>query len=362
MRWLAFLFLCFVTCISYGQVTYGNDFLNIGVGARAHGMSGAVIASVSDVNAAYWNPAGLSHIKDPLQLGVMHSEWFGGVGKYDHIALAKRFNEDKQAVGSLTMIRLAIDQIPNTLNLVAPDGSIRFDNVSEFSAADYGFLLSYASAVGTASEARSIRLGGNVKVLHRLIGPFARAWGFGIDMGVQIIRPAWSIGVAAHDLSTTFTGWTFSFTDDQKTVLEKTGNVIPVSSLEKTLPWIGAGFLINNCKIKKVSIAPELGFNAYFDGKRNTLIASDAVSIEPKLGLELGYERLVFLRLGYGNIQKIKDELNLTQYNTRGQANAGVGVKLGKVHIDYALSNIGNQAKEVNYSHIFSATLSFSKD
>ena len=332
------------------------------MGARAHGMSGAVIASVSDVNAAYWNPAGLSHIKDPLQLGVMHSEWFGGVGKYDHIALAKRFNEEKQAVGSLTMIRLAIDQIPNTLNLVAPDGSIRFDNVSEFSAADYGFLLSYASAVGTASEARSIRLGGNVKVLHRLIGPFARAWGFGIDMGVQIIRPAWSIGVAAHDLSTTFTGWTFSFTDEQKTVLEKTGNVIPVSSLEKTLPWIGAGFLINNCKIKKVSIAPELGFNAYFDGKRNTLIASDAVSIEPKLGLELGYERLVFLRLGYGNIQKIKDELNLTQYNTRGQANAGVGVKLGKVHIDYALSNIGNQAKEVNYSHIFSATLSFSKD
>jgi len=34
---------------------FSNDFLNIGVGARGMGMSGAVTASTKDVTAAYWN-------------------------------------------------------------------------------------------------------------------------------------------------------------------------------------------------------------------------------------------------------------------------------------------------------------------
>ena len=74
--------LVFILFFQYllGQVSYSNEFLNIGVGARSHAMSGAVEASVNDINAAYWNPAGLSNIKSSLQLGVMHSEWFGGVG------------------------------------------------------------------------------------------------------------------------------------------------------------------------------------------------------------------------------------------------------------------------------------------
>ncbi len=348
---------------SVGQVSYSNDFLNIGVGARALGMSGAVVASAHDINASYWNPAGLSHIDVPLQIGAMHSEWFGGVGKYDHLALSRSLNTAKKSVASLSMIRLAIDQIPNTLNLVAPDGSIRFDNVGEFSAVDYAFLLSYATGIGTITEEKSLHGGATIKILHRLIGPFATAWGFGIDAGLQIIRPTWQFGVTGHDLSTTFTGWNYTFTEEQKIVLEKTGNIIPVSTLEKTLPRLAAGFLYKFNFKDKFTLQPELGFNIYFDGKRNTPVANKVFSLEPKLGVELGYQKLVFLRIGYGNIQKIKDELNLSEYNTRGQLNTGLGVRLGKkVSIDYALSNIGNLAKELNYSHIFSATLDISKD
>ena len=39
---------------------YSNEFLAIGVGARAHGMSGAVLATSNDVFSSYWNPAGLT--------------------------------------------------------------------------------------------------------------------------------------------------------------------------------------------------------------------------------------------------------------------------------------------------------------
>ena len=38
---------------------YSNEFLNIGVGARALGMGNANVASVEGVNSGYWNPAGL---------------------------------------------------------------------------------------------------------------------------------------------------------------------------------------------------------------------------------------------------------------------------------------------------------------
>ncbi|MBX9853422.1 MAG: hypothetical protein K2X86_16875, partial [Cytophagaceae bacterium] len=38
---------------------YSNEFLSIGVGARAFGMSNVHTAIANDVTAAYWNPAGL---------------------------------------------------------------------------------------------------------------------------------------------------------------------------------------------------------------------------------------------------------------------------------------------------------------
>ena len=59
---------------------YSNEFLSIGVGARAQALGNAVVAGISDVTAGVWNPAGLANFNadQSLQLGAMHSEWFGG--------------------------------------------------------------------------------------------------------------------------------------------------------------------------------------------------------------------------------------------------------------------------------------------
>ena len=122
---------------------YSNEFLNIGAGARGLAMGGAQVASVADGTAGYWNPAGLVGVKDNPQLNLMHAEYFAGIGKYDYAGLALPSSNGKRTIG-ITGIRFAVDDIMNTLFLVEPDGSINYNNIQEFSSADYAFIFSFA--------------------------------------------------------------------------------------------------------------------------------------------------------------------------------------------------------------------------
>lgn len=85
---LLYIYFIFKGGIISGQ-KFVNEFLNIGVGARAHGMFGSVVASVNDGTAAYWNTAGLTDIENPLQINAMHAKWFGGIANYDYVSVAK---------------------------------------------------------------------------------------------------------------------------------------------------------------------------------------------------------------------------------------------------------------------------------
>ncbi len=69
---LIVLALLFLGMDGWSQTTapkYSNEFLSIGVGARALGMSNAYSAVSDDVSSGYWNPAGLLGVKSDLQLG-----------------------------------------------------------------------------------------------------------------------------------------------------------------------------------------------------------------------------------------------------------------------------------------------------
>src|ERR1700746_757014 len=99
----------------FGQFRkYSNEFLNIGAGARGLGMGGAQGASTEDGTAGYWNPAGLVGVKDHRALNLMHAEYFAGIGKYDYGSVAIPLSDQKRTIG-LSILRFAVDDIPNTL-------------------------------------------------------------------------------------------------------------------------------------------------------------------------------------------------------------------------------------------------------
>ena len=109
-------------------------------------MGGAQVASAKDATAGYWNPAGLTGIKENANIGLMHADYFGGIAKYDYLSAAKPIQDNKRALG-ISILRFAVDDIPNTLFLVEPDGRVNYDNIQSFSTADYAFLLSFAQKI-----------------------------------------------------------------------------------------------------------------------------------------------------------------------------------------------------------------------
>src|ERR1035437_6062581 len=159
MKKYIFSFLIFANIfpnLLFGQAPkYSNEFLAIGVGARSFGMSNSCVASVNDITSGYWNPAGLLGIKNDMQIGLMHSEYFAGIAKYDYGAVSRRL--DSSSVLAFSMIRFGVDNIPNTTELIDASGNVNYDKITQFSAADYAFVLSYART----PKIKGLKLGAN---------------------------------------------------------------------------------------------------------------------------------------------------------------------------------------------------------
>ena len=348
----ATIFLLLCSSFFTNAQKYSNEFLSIGVSARAQALGNAVVASVDDVTAAYWNPAGLSLIPNStgIQLSAMHAEWFAGVGNYDYLGVSLPMKKEGSRLG-ISMIRFGIDGIPNTLSLFEDDGTINYDNIIEFSAADYAFLGTYAQPVKISSG--SLSVGGNVKVVRRLIGQFANSWGFGVDLGAQYRKGNLRIGLNARDITTTFNAWSINFTEDEKVVLLETGNELPnIRSNEITKPGfqLGAAYQIN---VKSITITPEADLFISTDGQRNVLVSADPLSIDLGAGVEVGYKKSVFLRAGIDQFQKEKNFDGTETLLSR--PSLGIGLKIASFRVDYAYTDLGDSRN--TYSHVISLLL-----
>jgi len=163
-----FWFLLFIAQISFAQTGrhYSNEFLNIGVDARALAMGNSVVANTSNVTAGYWNPAGLSYINQQ-EVSLMHAAYFANIAQYDYMAYAKNLN-DKTGV-SISLIRFGVDNIMNTTQLIDDQGNINYDRISYFSTADYALSFS----IGRKNIWKGFNAGATAKIIYRHIGDFS---------------------------------------------------------------------------------------------------------------------------------------------------------------------------------------------
>jgi hypothetical protein len=290
----------------------------------------------------------------------MHAEYFAGIGKYDFGSLALPLKNNSRVI-ALSLVRFAVDDIPNTIFLVEPDGTINFSNIQTFSSADYAFLVSFAQQVKLKKN-KTLNAGINAKIIHRKAGEFATAWGFGFDAGVQFNANRFKLGIMAKDITTTFNAWTFNFSERVREVFYLTKNDIPVKSTELTAPKLVVGGAYNFSLSKSMDLLTEANFDFTFDGRRNTVIGTNVVSIDPKLGLELSLKKIFFVRAGINNFQRaLQDEDSTNQKKIWiYQPSLGAGFKISNVQIDYAFTNLANQSNPL-YTHVFSLKVDLKK-
>lgn len=349
MKRIVFVVFCLVSVLTgYGQTAkYSNEFLSLGLGAKGLAMSNTMTSIANDVTAAYWNPACLSVMDKKYELGLMHAEYFAGIAKYDYGAIAYRV--DDRSTVAFSYVRFGVDNIMNTTELIDNQGNIDYNRISYFSSADNAFLLSYAY---NFEKVKGLSLGGNAKIIRRVIGDFAGSWGFGLDVGLHYENKGWHAGALLRDATSTFNAWSYHLSDRVVEVFEQTGNELPSNTLELTLPKLilGVGKYVEMGKGFNATFA--LDFDCTFDGKRNVLIRSDFINIDPHFGMEFAYKKIVALRAGVGNLQQETDFDG--KKKTTLQVNLGIGVCIKNiVTIDYALTDIGDLSI-ARYSHIFS--------
>lgn len=333
--WGIYLLCLFSLGANSQALKYSNEFLNIGVGGRAMGMAGSVIASTNDVTATYWNPAALMGMKENLQVSFMHNEQFAGIAKHDYGSVG--FGLGDKAKLAFSFIRFGVDGIPNTLYLMQ-DGQINYSLIRSFSAVDYAFTGSYARS----NILPGLNVGATTKIIRRVVGDFGGAWGFGIDVGATYDVNNWKFAAMGRDITSTFNAWSYTLSEADKKQLIAAGNALPTGGLELTLPRFTFGVARKfELKNPKYTILPEVNLDLTTDGQRNVLVSSRFINLDPRVGIEFGYGDFVFLRGGYGTLQKVTDFDG--SKNINGMPSLGVGLKVKSLAIDYAMGNAFNQ-------------------
>ncbi|MGB4269280.1 MAG: PorV/PorQ family protein [Spirochaetota bacterium] len=161
---LLFLFNSRYTYAAGSGGTSGADFLEIGVGSRPLGMGEAFTAEVGDVNAIYYNPAGLGTLKFPV-MSLMHQELIVD-SRFENVSLA--FPVWNGFFGFSTSVFWVppFDKIDINGNKI---GTVNFYNVSGIIA--YGYSLGF------------MEVGGSIKYIYQQIDTL-QLQSFAFDIGI----------------------------------------------------------------------------------------------------------------------------------------------------------------------------------
>jgi len=175
--------------------TVSAPYLELPMGARGEGMAEAFSGISDDVNAMYYNPAGLTTM-DTAQLELMHIEGFGGIN-YENLGLAvpsEQVGLDIWGTVGLSYTLVQVADTPRTRALPASQGG-GYDQQY----ADLGFMYTAGDSVISLSYAwqatKLYSVGATLKAINEKVDT-VNGWGMAFDVGV-LSRPEALRGISA---------------------------------------------------------------------------------------------------------------------------------------------------------------------
>ena len=297
---------------------YAGEFLTLGVGARPLGMGGSFAAISDDSTAAYWNPAGLGHLRHP-EISFMHSS-LGDLNSYDFVNYVQPFGRST-SVG-LSWLRVGVDDIPFT-TLPIPSGGVGPGNRPKiertFGNTDNAFILSYGTGIGP--ERWNLLAGVNAKLIYMSTLQNFNAIGFGGDFGVlwksnRDKANQLSVGVVAQDFFKTKLYW--------NTPSDEPGQASNTDTINPNFK-IGISYSIDAAALNSRLLL--------------TVDTDSLYSFEMRYGAEYVFAKLLALRIG------VQERKGVT---TTRLMTAGAGLKL---------SFLTGAAFSVDYAYLGNAEL-----
>jgi hypothetical protein len=282
-----------------GSATKGFSLpIDLQLGARPQGMGGAFVAMVDDVNAVYWNPAGLTQIKS-IEAGFMHVSPFSiSEASIDFSSLALPISQ-KSALG--------ISWIHQGAELEEGRG----DTYKKSDMSENTFVLSLARKFTP-----NMSIGVNIKRL-KIDSDIGGGGGFGYDLGFLYTTQNLILGVVHLN--------TFSF----GIMCRNTFTDLKDESVPTTLR-MGIATKVYHGRV---------GLSADMEKKKE--VNKEENSYQFHFGAEGAITRNVLFRIG----------------NDDGDWTYGVGFLLYNWELDYAFYRI--KEYDLDYSHRISATLKF---
>ena len=163
--------------------TSGAAFLKIEAGSRPAGLGGAFVGLADDVNAVFYNPAGLTSIED-RELTAMQNFWFAGINN-ESLGYAQRMGN---GVFGLSLLGAFAEIEERSEPTREPDRT--------FTASAFAAGLSYSYEI-----ARDTSLGGTLKVISQQFD--VEDWiGVAGDVGVLLIRRRFRLGASLRNVGT----------------------------------------------------------------------------------------------------------------------------------------------------------------
>jgi len=286
--------------------TAGAQYLKIGIGARAVGLSDSVVAVVDDSTATYWNPAGLAYIEG-TDFTFSDVEWLADIrvmnGTFGHKFGFGTVGGIFTLVNVGTMTRRTVEK---------PEGD------GTFSCQDMVIGGSYARWL-----IPQFAFGGTVKYLREKIYNYS-ASGIAFDVGLIYITGfrtlKMGISITNFGPDMRYGGSYLEQQKDKQTDVEKKFDSF-------SLP-----------------VAVRLGIAyTFFEGNptHNLTVSADTVTPNDgqekiSVGAEYWIKNMLALRAGW-----FSEPSKFGGFNPR-TFSFGAGVKVSKIRIDYAYSSYGD--------------------